>query len=147
MFWTFRRWKIQYFFEPKSWWKDDIYLVFWAFDDIPGLRKYGFSWSESNASEVIVSDSGKRNFREAFIAPTIGPFHGICFFTLWTVSFSLSFIRSTYAIWIKSMCSGNEIAKVDMHMQIELQKMISNISILSLKRFGYFFSSHWRNCF
>ena len=186
LFWTLWRWEIRYFFELKSWWKDDIYWLlkdscfellkgscfglsgdgkhsiflsqkvdekiiftwhFWAFDDIPGLGKYGFSWSESNAGEVIVSNSGKCNFREAFIVPTIGLFHGICFCTQWTVSLSLSFIRSTYAIRIKSMCSKNEITKVDMYMQIELQKMVSNISILSLKRFGYFFSSHWRNCF
>ena len=29
--WTFRRWEIRSFFEPKSWWKDDIYLVFLSF--------------------------------------------------------------------------------------------------------------------
>ena len=27
-FWTFRWWKIWSFFQLKSWWKDDIYLVF-----------------------------------------------------------------------------------------------------------------------
>ena len=25
LFWTFRRWEIRSFFEPKSWWKDHIY--------------------------------------------------------------------------------------------------------------------------
>ena len=29
--WTFPRWEIRSFFEPKSWWKDDIYLVFLNF--------------------------------------------------------------------------------------------------------------------
>ena len=107
LFWTFRRWEIQSFFEPKSWWKDYIYWLlesscfelfrggkcglflkpkcrwkddiywllksscfelygdgkygillsqkvegkmrfawsFWAFHDIPGHGKYGFSCS------------------------------------------------------------------------------------------------------
>ena len=31
LFWTFRWWEIQYFFQPKSWWKNDIYLVFLSF--------------------------------------------------------------------------------------------------------------------
>ena len=74
LFWTFRWWKIRSFFEPRSWWKDDIYWLrrssclelfgdekyglfysqkvdgkmiftwsFWAFYDIPGPGKYGFS--------------------------------------------------------------------------------------------------------
>ena len=31
LFWTFQRWEIWSFFELKSWWKDDIYLVFLSF--------------------------------------------------------------------------------------------------------------------
>ena len=31
LFWTFQRWEIRSFFEWKSWWKDDIYLVFLSF--------------------------------------------------------------------------------------------------------------------
>ena len=31
LFWTFRWWEIWPFFQPKSWWKDDIYLVFLSF--------------------------------------------------------------------------------------------------------------------
>ena len=31
LFWTFWRWEIPSFFEPKSWWKDDIYLAFLSF--------------------------------------------------------------------------------------------------------------------
>ena len=78
LFWTFRWWKIRSFFEPRSWWKDDIYWLrrsssfvlfndgkyglfydqkvdgnmiftrsYWAFYDIPGPGKYGFSRSEA----------------------------------------------------------------------------------------------------
>ena len=77
LFWTFRWWKIRYFLESRSWWKDDIYRLrrsscfelfgggkyglfysqkidgkmiitcsFWAFYDIPGSGKYGFSCSD-----------------------------------------------------------------------------------------------------
>ena len=76
LFLTFRRLKIRSSFEPKSWWKDDIYWLlkgscfelfgdwkyglffepkswwkiftwsFWAFHDIPGIGKYSFSCSE-----------------------------------------------------------------------------------------------------
>ena len=31
LFWTFWWWEIRSFFQPKSWWKDDIYLVFLSF--------------------------------------------------------------------------------------------------------------------
>ena len=31
LFWTFRWWEIRSFFQPKSWWKDDIYVVFLSF--------------------------------------------------------------------------------------------------------------------
>ena len=31
LFWTFRWWKIRSFFQQKSWWKDDIYVVFLSF--------------------------------------------------------------------------------------------------------------------
>ena len=33
-------------FQPKNWWKDDIYVVFRAFYDIRGPGKYGFSCSD-----------------------------------------------------------------------------------------------------
>ena len=46
LFWILRRWEIRSFFQPKSWWKDDIYTwSFWDFHDIPGPGKYGFSYS------------------------------------------------------------------------------------------------------
>ena len=31
LFWTFQLWEIRSFFQSKSWWKDDIYLVFLRF--------------------------------------------------------------------------------------------------------------------
>ena len=31
LLWTFRRWEIRTFFKPKSWCKDNIYLVFLSF--------------------------------------------------------------------------------------------------------------------
>ena len=45
LFWTFRWCQIRSLLQPKSWWKDDIYIVFWGFYDIPGPGKYGFSRS------------------------------------------------------------------------------------------------------
>ena len=35
LFWTFRWWEIRPFFQLKSWWKDDIYLVFLSFPWYP----------------------------------------------------------------------------------------------------------------
>ena len=31
LFWTFRWWEIRSLFQPKSWWKDDVYFVFLSF--------------------------------------------------------------------------------------------------------------------
>ena len=31
LFWILRRWEIRSFFQPKSWWKDHIYLAFLRF--------------------------------------------------------------------------------------------------------------------
>ena len=31
LFWTFRGWEIRSFFQSKSWWKDDIYMVLLSF--------------------------------------------------------------------------------------------------------------------
>ena len=45
LFLTFRGWEIRSFFQPKNWWKDNIYMKrwsFWAFYDIPGPGKYGY---------------------------------------------------------------------------------------------------------
>ena len=31
LFWVFQWWKMRSFFQPKSWWKDDTYIVFLSF--------------------------------------------------------------------------------------------------------------------
>ena len=31
LFWVFQWWKMRSFFQPKSWWKDDTYMVFLSF--------------------------------------------------------------------------------------------------------------------
>ena len=31
LFWAFQWWKMRSFFQPKSWWKDDTYMVFLSF--------------------------------------------------------------------------------------------------------------------
>ena len=49
LFWTFRWWEIRSFFE-SSWWKNDIYMVFLAFYDIPETGKYGFLRSDVNVT-------------------------------------------------------------------------------------------------
>ena len=49
LFWTFRRWEIRSFFQPKSWWKDDIYLVFLSFPLYSGTWEIRFfvQWADS----------------------------------------------------------------------------------------------------
>ena len=42
LFWTFRWWETRSFFQPKSWWKDDIYLVFLSFPWYSRTWKIGF---------------------------------------------------------------------------------------------------------
>ena len=44
-FWSFREWEIRSFFEPKSWWKDDIYwLLKMSLFELFGVGKYGLFW-------------------------------------------------------------------------------------------------------
>ena len=45
LFWAFRWWKIRYFFSQKVYVKVIFTWSFWAFHDIPGPVKYGFSCS------------------------------------------------------------------------------------------------------
>ena len=42
LFWTLRRWEIRSFFQPRSWWKDDIYLVFLRFPWYSGTWEIWF---------------------------------------------------------------------------------------------------------
>ena len=47
LFWTFRRWEIRSFFEPKSWWKDDVYwLLKSSCFEFFGDGKYGLFWAK-----------------------------------------------------------------------------------------------------
>ena len=55
LFWTFWWWKIQSFFQPKSWWMMIFTWYFWAFHDIPGLGKYGFSCSANGSQYLSLS--------------------------------------------------------------------------------------------
>ena len=92
----------------------------------------------SNASQVIESDSSSCNFRDALIAPVKGLFHGIHFFAQQTVSILLPFVYQVDPYFVKSidMCSTNEKTKTGIYIQ---KKALKNYS-LSLKSFGYFFS-------
>ena len=54
MFWSFQKWEIRSFFEPKGWWKDDIYWLlkiscFELFSD----GKYGLLLSEEVDRKMI----------------------------------------------------------------------------------------------
>ena len=54
LFWTFRRWEIRYLFEPKSWWKDDIYwLLKSSCFELFGDGKYGICLSIKVAEKMI----------------------------------------------------------------------------------------------
>ena len=44
LFWTFRWWEIRYLFDHKSWWKDDIYLVFLVFLSFPWYYRTWETW-------------------------------------------------------------------------------------------------------
>ena len=56
LFWTFQWWEIRSFYLPKSWWKDDIYLVFLIFP------WYSRTWEIS-----FFVQCGKKNFKLIFI--------------------------------------------------------------------------------
>ena len=53
LFWTFRWWEIWSFFSQKVGRKMIFTWSFWAFHDVPRLRKYGFSCSDSTYFLVI----------------------------------------------------------------------------------------------
>ena len=57
LFWIFQRWEIRSFFEPKSWWKVDIYWLlksscFELFED----GKYGLFLSQKVHGKMIFTD-------------------------------------------------------------------------------------------
>ena len=53
LFWTFRWWEIRPFFSQKVDGKMIFTWSFWAFHDIPGLGKYGFSCSLISFSSIL----------------------------------------------------------------------------------------------
>ena len=60
LFWTFWGWNIWSFFEPKSWWKDDIYwLLESSCFELSGDRKYGLFLSQIVDGKTIFTDYWK----------------------------------------------------------------------------------------
>ena len=54
LFWTFQRWEMRSFFEPKSWWKDDIYwLLKSSCFELFGDGKYGLFFSQKVDGKMI----------------------------------------------------------------------------------------------
>ena len=60
LFWTFRGWGIRFFFEPRSWWKYDIYwLLKSCCFNLFGSGKYGLSLSQKNDGNMIFTNYWK----------------------------------------------------------------------------------------
>ena len=54
LFWTFRRWEIRSFFEPKRCWKDDIYWLLKSFCfELFGHGKYGLFFSQKADGKMM----------------------------------------------------------------------------------------------
>ena len=54
LFWTFRWWEIRYFFESRSWWKDDVYwLLRSPCFEFFGDGKYGLFFSQKVDGKMI----------------------------------------------------------------------------------------------
>ena len=54
LFWTFRWWEIRPFFESRSWWKDDIYLLLRSsYFELFGDGKYGLFRSQKVDGKMI----------------------------------------------------------------------------------------------
>ena len=54
LFWTFWRWEIRSFLEPKSWWKDDIYwLLKSSRFELSGDEKYGLFLNQKVDGKMI----------------------------------------------------------------------------------------------
>ena len=59
LFWTFRSWEIRSFFSQKVDGKMIFTWSFWAFLDIAGLGKYGFSCSANSFYNLIFNLGGQ----------------------------------------------------------------------------------------
>ena len=54
LFWTFWWWEMEYFFETRSWWKDDIYWLLWnSCFDLFSESKYGPFLSQHVDGKII----------------------------------------------------------------------------------------------
>ena len=54
LFWSFREWEIRSFFQPRSWWKDDIYwLLRSSCFELFGDGKYGLFFSQKVDGKMI----------------------------------------------------------------------------------------------
>ena len=66
-FWPFREWEIRSLFEPKSWWKDDIYwLLKSSCFDLFGNGKYGLFLRQKVDGKMIFTDYWKVVFLQLF---------------------------------------------------------------------------------
>ena len=90
LFWTFQRWEIRSFFQPKSWWKDDIYWLlksscFELFDD----GKYGIFFSQKVDGNMIFTWS----FWAFHDIPALGKYAFSCSASCWIWHLTLSWVR------------------------------------------------------
>ena len=92
--WTFRWWEIRSFFQPISWWKDDIYLVFFTFPWYSRIWEIRFFVQCSPGNLLTEVSLNTDVFHEKYDIKTSSPF--LCFFATppaWT--WWKSFLRIT----------------------------------------------------
>ena len=77
LFWTFRWWEIRSFFQPKRWWKDDIYLVFLSFPWYSRTWEIRFfvRWSPG-VGEVSLNKTLCRNYKDIYRGNNTNKFFG-----------------------------------------------------------------------
>ena len=112
LFWSFRESKIRSFFEPKSWWKDDIYVLLKSsYFELFGDRKYGLFLSE----EV----DGKMIFTCSFLAfhqiPGLGKYGFLCIVKWITSNFLKAVFHKLYLIHSWVHCPIYYLAHSCMH--------------------------------
>ena len=78
LFRTFRWWEIRSFFQPISWWKDDIYLVFFTFPWYSRTWEIRFFVQSSSGNLLTEVSLNTGMFHEKYDIKTTSPF--LCFF-------------------------------------------------------------------
>ena len=69
LFWTFRWWEIQSFLKSRSWWKDDIYIVFLSFLwysrawEILFFAQWRLSYPHQNKNLICYQKTGKKGYQ------------------------------------------------------------------------------------